>query len=251
MTIRTMRPLIRLVIAVGLLTLLIQPASQSFVQARTLHPAMRFVTNTTYPLVVKSTGWKSGSRVIFTVRQMSIAAGGQVQTNSAGTFVVAVIGADRCSNPVFTARDFRSHQVVLHGPALACPASANQVSPQLKVLRGKIVKSRVVVVRGTQPASVTLRVGDELDIYEQEQKLPAFTPRVDSTYLALIAIGTTPARMCPQVDCGSEAYWKYVAVRTGQTYVDLSPACRQVTPPCMIHDWAINVHILPAASRVK
>jgi hypothetical protein len=91
---------------------------------------------------------------------------------------------------------------------------------------------------------MTLHVGDELTIWEAGTVRPAFRPQADPAYLALTGQGTTPPRACPQPDCDAGFYWGYVAIRAGQTLVDMSPGCREVTPPCMAPDFAITVKIL-------
>jgi hypothetical protein len=116
--------------------------------------------------------------------------------------------------------------------------------PQLRVLQGKPAKHQVARIYGIQPRSVTLQDGDELFIWEAGTVRPAFQPHADPAYLAVVGQGTTPPRACPQPGCDAGFYWDYVALRPGTTLVDMSPGCRELTPPCAAPDFALTVKIV-------
>jgi hypothetical protein len=88
-----------------------------------------------------------------------------------------------------------------------------------------------------------MKLGDRLYLWEAGTTTPLYTPHTDSTYLTLLEQYRTLPRACPQVDCAEGFAWIWVAIRTGTTIIDLSPACRQSQPPCALPDFGVTVHI--------
>ena len=86
------------------------------------------------------------------------------------------------------------------------------------------MQSRIQLCRTTDVAN-----GAALKVETGGLALAVFN--VDGEFLGR---GTTPPRACAQVNCAQGFYWRWVAVRTGDTGIDLSAACRKSTPPCMV-----------------
>jgi hypothetical protein len=228
------------------MVLLLPVANSVLAGAGSASPTLRFVTAAGYQPAIAGRGWMPGTRIVFSVQEATVAAGLEIRVTRRGTFRVGVTDVSMCDRPVFVARDLHGGlQTKLSGPPLGCASRLNPPVPQMHLLQGRLAKHRVVRVYRIQPRQVTLHVGDELYIWEAGTSQPAFRPHADPTYLTLIGQGTTPPRACAQPDCDSGFYWDYVALRTGVTLLDMSPACRDAAPPCAAPDLAMKVTILP------
>lgn len=219
------------------------PASAAAVHR--VNPSLRFVHRAGYQLVVAGRGWRPWSPVIFSVRVGAISAGLEVKATRRGAFAIALSHLSLCSEPEFAARDLRSHHASLHGPPLGCPLPANPPMPVLKIIQGKRSAPAVYRIAGIVPRSVNMRLGDELYIQEDGATLPAYLPYVNAYYLTLVRAGRSSGPGCQLANCNTNYFWEYAATRLGETVIDMSPACRQVRPPCEAPDFGISVKISP------
>lgn len=175
-----------------------------------------------------------------------------IRPNLRGRFRVKAVGANPCAGLLFRAIDTHGHRKTVRGPQLGCNVPADLPRPELHVVVGRAVTPATVKVLASHPGSVTLHVGELLYLWEPGTTVPAWTPRLlDSAGtqtsgrpLQLVDAGQTPPRACPQVDCDAGFYWKWLAVATGDTGITLSAACRASTPPCMVPDFIIRVHVV-------
>lgn len=201
---------------------------------------------------VEGTGW--GHRpVTVSVSEGRWVVGITVQPNDSGTFRLASTSLNLCARPLFRAYDAHGHYRAVAGPPLGCAAPADPPRPRLRAVVGRQVTAPTVQIPASRPTSVTLHRGDILYLWEPGTNAPAWTPSVEqidspnatALPLALVDQGQTAARMCPEVDCAAGFYWKWLAVKTGDTAITLSAACRASKPPCMVPDFIIRVHIIP------
>lgn len=194
-----------------------------------------------YSFTVKGTGWSAKQTVVFAVSQGGVSSGVEVRTTARGTFAVGILGMVRCAGVSYSAVDLHSRhaQGNLGTTARACLALRPVAQPVVRVLHGATITPASVTVSSLTPSTVRLHLGEELIIDESRT---AYTPMADSAYLMLVQAPLA----CVQ-DCnagGSNGIWTFVAIRTGQTGIDLSPACRKLTPPCMMPDAGIRVTIV-------
>lgn len=220
-------------------------------------PTLHLAGAAGFRIAVSGDGWAPRSRVAFSVRAGPWVEGMALQTTAAGTFRIGIRNTELCGGSSFRARDLRGHSAVVYGPALKCPAPFSPPKPVVTVLLGTRLRietkhsanrarGTVQEIRLLAPGArtETLHLGDALYLWEPGTVRPAFRASANSRYLELIGQGRTPPRACPQVDCEEGYYWEWIAVTTGTTFIDLSPACRESRPACAIPDFAIRVQIL-------
>jgi hypothetical protein len=148
------------------------------------------------------------------------------------------------SSDVYTRSGRHVH---LSSPSLSCAPAPDMPAPTVTVLQGAALSTAPAQLFTLQtPANpFQLPVGQTLYFWEPGTHQPLFAPRADPAYLELIDQGTTAARACAQPDCVAGFYWRWLAVRPGNTGIDFSPACRQVKPQCELPDRLVEVTILP------
>lgn len=206
-------------------------------------PTLRIVTVRGYQVGIAGT-FQPGVPVAFSLQAGPWTVGREIVPASHGRFLVGIRHLNPCTNPVARATDIHLHVAELRFPAVECLTRPDPSRPVLTVLRGRNSPGRLVVVRGIQPRSVSLRLGDRLQFREGGISAPAFTPSADATHLAPLSV--TREGACATWDtCTSGFIYTFVAVHTGETNVDMSAACRQARPPCMMPDFAIHVSITP------
>lgn len=208
-------------------------------------PALRIVQVTGYTIAVEGVGWPHRARISIALHQGAFVRGLELKANRRGSFRVGVTNVNLCSGVIFEAHDLKGHAETARGPALACPIPLNPPVPILKVLRGASTlpdESRLVAV--SRPGTTTLRVGDELYLWQPGTRNPLYTPSVDASFLTLIDYGPTPARACIQTACGQGYFWTWIAIHPGDTFLTLSPACRQSKPQCEVPSFEYMVHIV-------
>jgi hypothetical protein len=123
----------------------------------------------------------------------------------------------------------------------------------LHVIVGRSITPPAVDILNGHPATVTVHIGQVLYLWEPGVTAPTFQAQVvggtgtatASSPLVLIDAGQTAPKDCAQVDCAAGFYWRWLAVRTGDTGIVLSAACRMAKPPCMLPDFVIAVHVVP------
>lgn len=216
------------------------------IQAAGSPPDIRLVAAAGHRIAVHGTGWPARGRLILSVRYGGESEGLQLRTTPRGAFTVAVDSIDLCGGVTFIARDLAGHRATVQGPPLKCVSRINPPRPVFTVLLGTKLQPHEVRVRGiTGPHNVTLHVGDALYLWIGGTTTPTFMPKAKARYLFPLSMGTTPPRACAQVDCEARFFWRWIALRPGETGIDLSPACRQTTPPCEIPDLLLRVRIEP------
>jgi hypothetical protein len=237
---RIVRSLLGTALALSLL-LVTADASRAAVKR-----SLRTVAVPSFKIGTLGNGWKAGKPVVVSLHAGPWVVGVEVRPTRAGSFRVAARGVDLCGGVWFQAVDTAGHSKIARGPALACPSPQQPSKPTLKVIGGKQVRStQYRILTPMPPTSVTMHVGDQLYLWEPGSTVPAFTPGVDRDYLALLASGKTPPQTCAAVNCAEGFEWTWIALRAGDTILDLSPACRLSTPPCGRPDLGIGIHIDP------
>lgn len=196
-------------------------------------------------VAVHGTGWGRG-RLVVSLQTGPWVLAVSLRPTAAGTFTVAAPGANLCAGVEFGTYDIHGHAKSVHGPPLGCASPADYPRPRLQVTSGTHAASPTVRIIAAHPASVTLHIGDVLYLWEPGTTAPFFNPRLSGTpaVLQLVAQGQTPAKTCAESDCAAGFYWKWLAVQTGDSDIDLSAACRQSKPPCMLPDFLIRVHVV-------
>jgi hypothetical protein len=209
-------------------------------------PAMRLVAVGGHRIAVHGTGWPARDRMVLSVRYGGGSEGLELGSTARGAFTVAADSIDLCGGVTFVARDSAGHRATVQGPPLKCASRINPPRPVFTVLSGtKLQPHEVRVLGATGPHDVILHVGDALYLWLGGTATPVFLPKTKARYLFPLSMGTTPPRACAQVDCQAGFFWRWIALRPGETGIDLSPACRQTTPPCEIPDLLLRVHIEP------
>lgn len=209
-------------------------------------PMLHLVAITGHTIGVRGTGWNARDRIAFAVHYDQWTAGVVVRATRKGRFNVAADTIDLCGGVTFDARDVHGHHAIVHGPPLMCPSRTNPPRPTFTVTSGTGLQpreTRIVGVNG--PRTVTVHVGEVVYLWLAGTVQPTFTPTADPKHLALLSEERTPPRACAQVDCTEGFAWQWMAIRTGDTGIDLSPACRLSTPPCGVPDLLIRVHVQP------
>jgi hypothetical protein len=219
--------------------------ARSAVSGQTLLPSIRFVTAPGYTLALSGKGWGARANVRIIVRAGNFVGSRHVRVTRTGQFLLGV-SVSLCAGAQFDVFS-RSHHATIHSPGLACALRVNPPAPQMIVLRGQLGKTSET--RAIDPqitgSPLTLRVGDTLYLWEPGTTRPLFTPGPDPSYLAQVAQGTTPPRACAQTDCAAGFYWRWLALRPGQTGIRLEPACRLSKPQCELPDRILEVTIIP------
>ena len=207
-------------------------------------PSLRLVRVSGYRLAVDGQGWPSQKRLVVAFRAGSWLGGLELQTTLNGSFRVGMNNLDRCGTGVtVTARDFGGHTRQLRAPALLCPPLPDPPTPALTLLQSRPANPlEVRSIAPAAPSSVTLKRGNHFYLWEPGKDQPAFTAAADENYLLPFGQGPSAAPGCTQ-SCDLGFYWEWVAVKNGRTAVDLSPACRQSSPPCAAPDLRIDVQI--------
>jgi hypothetical protein len=210
-------------------------------------PSLRLVVRHGHSVAVAGAGWKARAMVVVTISTGPWVEGLTLRTTAKGTFVAAADPVSFCNRLTWTARDKAGHTVKVKGPALGCASQLDVKKPAVTLLSGSRVApgQRQTIEGGPRADTVSMHVGDTLYVWQPGKAHPDFTANAEPTYLALLRQGTTAARDCAQVDCAPGFYWEWVALRSGDTVIDLSPACRLTTPPCGRPDYAVRVHIDP------
>jgi len=96
---------------------------------------------------------------------------------------------------------------------------------------------------------VQLAPGSQLYLWEPGVDRAAFVPGADASFLLLVKHGQTQAQDCSGMpsptpaDCQAGFYWVWMAIKPGRTFVDLTPACRQVHQLCTVTDVSFEVRI--------
>ncbi len=195
---------------------------------------------------VHGAGWGHG-RVVLSLQTGPWVLAVSLRPTATGTFTVTAPGVNLCAGVVLVAHDTHGHGKKVHGPPLGCASPADYPRPRLQVTLGKRVASPTVRILDAHPASITLHVGDVLYLWEPGTTAPFFSPRESGTpgVLQLIAQGQTTAKPCAEAECAAGFYWKWLAVKTGDSGIELSAACRQSKPPCMLPDFVIRVQVVP------
>jgi len=206
-------------------------------------PMLRFTPATGFALAVQGSGWQPQARIVFWVSAGGKIAGRELIATGDGSFVMGINGVNVCDRPIFQARDLHGARARLQGPALGCSQRADVPRAQLHVVAGRPATPPTVRIYDNRPASVTMHLGDELYVWEPGVSTAAFRPGPIGNKLLLIRTGQTPPRACPQPGCDAGFYWLYVAIKTGNSTLDIAPACRFATPPCLAPDIIIRVVI--------
>lgn len=241
------------------------PLSASSALGRSLRthspqPTLRFVMVQGYQTAVQGRNWPVKRRVTFSLMQTQMGTmravvvprgtvrGLELRTTGAGRFEIGVNGVDPCGSASYTARDFRGDLVHLSGGTAArpCKERVSSASPGITVLKGRLLNIRVkhVDLPRKKNNAVVIRVADAIYIWESGDKQPGYVPTAPEKYFELIGQGTTPPRMCPQVECNAGFYWQWVGMRTGTTSITMNPSCR---PSCEIPSYSIPVRIVHRA----
>jgi|SRR5947209_13275201 len=220
-------------------------APHSTATAATSTPTLVFVTRPGHSLGMVGKHW--GRHVIVTA-QIGAARGIAVfGTIAGGAFVVALDFSVPCGGLSIEVRDLRGHDVSLKRPGPLCPNRQGEPPPTVTVLQGTRSATRTHrITYSTAPRTLTIRLGETLQLTEPGGSTPNFTPVADTDHFVLIQQESPGSASC-MAACvpGGDAYWKWVAVKTGHGTVDLSPTCRQSQPPCEIAERAIDTRITP------
>jgi len=192
----------------------------------------------------RGSGWGRGP-VVLSVTVTPWIVGVLVKPAASGSFEVVVKDTSQCEAIALTATDTHGHRVAASRPAPGCPPPPKSRPPRISVLKGVRIRPTIASIVLPHPQLVSIHVAQEIYLWEPGATAPMFRPTVDSKYLAVIRQGMTQARPCARADCGQGYFWRWIAVHPGDTGITLSAACRQATPPCMIPDYLIRVHITP------
>jgi hypothetical protein len=225
----------------GLVSLMPVAAAGAVTARRDSAPALQFVSKTGYRVAVEGTGWRPNHRVTFSLAQGSPVFGLELRSTSRGAFIVGVKNIDLCNGDSFAAGDLAGHRAQLAGPGLGCAVNPHPPTPQLTVVKGKLLSIAVTHI-DTPPYehSVVIRQADALYLWESGTTNPAFVPSAPATFFFLIGHGQTPPSACPEVECGAGFYWEWVGMKRGRTGIAMNPSCR---PQCEIPSYLIPVRI--------
>lgn len=204
-----------------------------------------------YVFAVEGHGWAHRRTVAATVYAVGWTVGIQIQPGLHGYFKMGVRRMDICGDTTITATDTAGRSVSVRRMGPLCASPSNPPRPVLVALRGRIVRTTIhrLIEPGGQ-ASVTMKLGDRLSLWDAGTTAPMFIPHADSSFLALLEQyrGTQPPPStcsASAAGCAAGFVWTWVAVRTGKTLIDLSPTCLQTRPPCAMPDFAVTVRIVP------
>lgn len=205
-------------------------------------PNLTFTRAPGHPLAVRGTGWKGGERIVFSLQLATVMTGIQIRATAGGSFTVAIGAVTLCGASQITARSYDGSQAMVIGPARNCALQGKPPHPRFSILAGTRLRTRTVTVVGLSGSrSVSLRVGDKLYFSEPSVGV-MYVPSVDPAYLTLLRHRTT-VQQCANGSCFSETSWEWVAVKAGETAIDLAAPCRQSRPPCMLPDLLLRVRI--------
>jgi hypothetical protein len=210
-------------------------------------PALHFTKAAGFQLGVSGQGWPHRGRLNLVVRSGASAAGLRFRSTSAGTFLLGINSVDVCSGVRFDVYTRSGRHAQIQTPQRGCPSVGDPSVPVVTVLQGTVLRpseARLLALQ-TPAGPFHLRVGQTLYFWLPGTLRPAFVPKTNPAYLVLVTQGTTAARACAQPDCSAGFFWRWLAVQSGTTAIDLSPACRQSKPQCEIADRLIEVTIDP------
>ena len=213
--------------------------------AATSSPTLAFVNRPGHSLGVVGKHW--GHHVIVTA-QIGAARGIAVLgTVTGGNFVLALDFSIPCGGLSVEVRDLRGRDVTLKRPGPLCPNRQGEPPPVVTVLQGthSAVHARTVTY-SSAPRTLTMRLGETLQLTAPGGSTPTFTPMADTKHFLLLEQGSTASAAC-MAACrpAGDAFWKWVAMKKGHGTVNLSPTCRQSQPPCEIAERAIDIKIAP------
>jgi hypothetical protein len=234
----------RTLIVFALILLGITGSAGATALAQSAKPSLRFGATPGYRLTVIGRGWSRRARLGVSLRSGTRVSGLELRATSAGSFKLGVNQVNLCGGVLVVVSDLSGHKAQVRGPALACPIPNNSLNPVLTILKGKMAHPRAVrILSPAAPTPLTMRIGETLYIQEPGTAQPSMSASADQRYLLEIGEGKLSSGSCVQSSCPGTFFWEWLAVRAGNTAIDLSPACRQTKPACGRPDIALEVHI--------
>lgn len=205
-----------------------------------------FVTRPGHALAVSGQSW--GPHVIVTAQIGASSAGVSLTTSTRGTFVIGLDYTVACGGVVVDVRDLQGHTATLRRTGPMCPNRVGDPPPKISVLQGTRSATHVRLLGySSGPKTITLHLGDTLQLIEPGDSTPSFLASADTRHFALLEQQALSSAPCVEMTCAplGDQFWTWVAIKRGHGTIILAPICRQSRPACEMPDRVIAIVVKP------